>query len=288
VIVNANGTLSYEVGTAFQSLGAGQTAQDTFTYAAADGGGSPLAPEGVFNAAAINGTNGFVIHGAAAGDRSGYSVAGIGDVNGDGHDDLLIGSLSADLTGRTDAGVSYVVYGRQGGFGTSLDLASLTAAQGFAITGVNAFDYSGASVRAAGDVNGDGLADFLIGAPWGEAAQGTNAGESYLVFGRAGGFGTGLDLSTLNGATGVTFRGDAAGDGLGFSVSSAGDINGDGFDDLILGAREANGNGELDAGASYVVFGRAGGFAAGIDVAGLTGANGFAILGILPTAAAIP
>ena len=279
VIVNANGTLSYEVGAAFQSLGAGQTAQDTFTYAAADGGGSPLAPEGVFNAAAINGTNGFVIHGAAAGDRSGYSVAGIGDINGDGRDDLLIGALSADLPGGVDAGISYVVYGRQGGFGASLDLANLTAAQGFAITGVNAFDYSGASVRKAGDVNGDGLADFLIGAPWGEAAQGTNAGESYLVFGRAGGFGAGLDLSTLNGATGVTFRGGAAGDGLGFAVSSAGDINGDGFDDLILGAREANGGGDPDSGSSYVVFGRAGGFAAGIDVAGLTGANGFAILG---------
>jgi VCBS repeat-containing protein len=283
VIVNANGTLSYEVGAAFQSLGAGQTAQDTFTYAAADGGGSPLAPEGVFNAASINGTNGFVIHGAAASDRSGYSVAGIGDINGDGRDDLLIGALSADPTGRTDAGVSYVVYGRLGGFGASLDLANLTAAQGFAITGVNAFDYSGASVQAAGDVNGDGLADFLIGAPWGEAAQGTNAGETYLVFGRAGGFGAGLDLSTLNGTTGVTFRGGAAGDGLGFAVSSAGDINGDGFDDLILGAREANGGGELDAGSSYVVFGRAGGFTAGIDVAGLTGANGFAILGADPS-----
>ncbi|HRJ63304.1 cadherin domain-containing protein [Brevundimonas sp. UBA2416] len=279
VIVNTDGTLSYEVGTAFQSLGAGQTAQDTFTYAAVDAGGSPLAPEGVFNAAAINGTNGFVIHGAAAGDRSGYAVAGIGDINGDGIDDLLIGALSADLAGRTDVGVSYVVYGRQGGFGTSLDLANLTAAQGFAITGVNAFDYSGASVQAAGDINGDGLADFLIGAPWGEAAQGANAGETYLVFGRQGGFGAGLDLATLNGATGVTFRGGAAGDGLGFAVSSAGDINGDGFDDLILGAREANGAGELDAGASYIVFGRAGGFTAGIDVAGLTGANGFAILG---------
>ena len=283
VIVNANGTLSYEVGAGFQSLGAGQTAQDTFTYAAGDGGGSPLAPDGVFNVAAINGTNGFVIHGAAAGDRSGYSVAGIGDINGDGYDDLLIGALSADPTGLVDAGVSYVVYGRQGGFGASLDLASLTAAQGFAITGVNAFDYSGASVRAAGDVNGDGLADFLIGAPWGEATQGTNAGETYLVFGRAGGFGAGLDLSTLNGSTGVIFRGGAAGDGLGFAVSSAGDINGDGFDDLILGARQANGGGDLDAGASYVVFGRAGGFAAGIDVAELTGTNGFAIVGADPT-----
>ena len=283
VTVNSNGTLSYNVGTGFQGLGAGQTAQDVFTYTAIDGGGSPLAPEGVFNAAAINGTNGFVIHGAASGDRSGYSVAGIGDINGDGRDDLLIGALSADLPGRVDAGISYVVYGRQGGFGASLDLGSLTVATGFAITGVNAFDFSGASVQAAGDVNGDGLADFLIGAPWGEASQGTNAGESYLVFGRVGGFGTGLDLSSLNGATGVTFRGAAAGDGLGFAVSSAGDINGDGFDDLILGAREANGTGEADSGASYVVFGRAGGFAAGIDVAGLTGVNGFSIIGADPS-----
>ncbi len=279
VTLNTDGTLSYAVGTGFQSLGNGQTAQDVFTYTAVDGGGSPLAPEGVFNAAAIDGTNGFVIHGAAAGDRSGYSVAGIGDINGDGHDDLLIGALSADLSGRVDAGISYVVYGRQGGFGPSLDLGSLTAATGFAITGVNAFDFSGASVGAAGDVNGDGLADFLIGAPWGEASQGTNAGETYLVFGRASGFGTGLDLSTLNGTTGVTFRGALAGDGLGFAVSSAGDINGDGFDDLILGAREADGGGRTDAGASYVVFGQAGGFAATMDVTGLNGANGFSIIG---------
>ena len=283
VIVNTDGTLSYEVGTAFQSLGAGQTAQDVFTYSGGDGGGSPLAPEGVFNVGAINGTNGFVIQGATAGDRSGYSVAGIGDINGDGRDDLLISALSADPTGRTDAGISYVVFGRQGGFGQTLDLASLTAAQGFAITGINAFDFSGASVSAAGDVNGDGLADFLIGAPWGEAAQGTNAGEAYLVFGRAGGFGAGLDLSTLDGVTGVTFRGVAAGDGLGFAVSGAGDINGDGFDDLILGAREADGSGEVDAGASYVVFGRAGGFTAGMDVSTLTGTDGFRISGADPT-----
>ncbi len=283
VVVNPDGTLSYEVGAAFQNLGAGQTAQDVFTYTAVDGGGSPLAPEGVFNAAAINGTNGFVIHGAAAGDRSGYSVAGIGDVNGDGRDDLLISALSADPGGRIDAGTSYVVYGRAGGFGASLDLSSLNGTTGFAITGVGAFDYSGASVRAAGDVNGDGLADFLIGAPWGEAAQGANAGETYLVFGRAGGFGASLDLSTLNGVTGVTFRGAAAGDGLGFSVSAAGDINGDKIDDLIIGARETDGAGGLDAGASHVVFGRAGGFAAGIDVTALTGANGFSIVGADPT-----
>lgn len=283
VVVNTDGTLSYQIGAAFQSLGGGQTAQDVFTYVAADAPGSPLAPEGVFNVSAINGTNGFVINGAGTGDRSGYSVTGIGDVNGDGRDDLLIGALSADPNGQSDAGTSYVVYGRQGGFGQSLDLGSLNGTTGFAISGINAFDYSGASVRAAGDVNGDGLADFLIGAPWGEATQGTNAGETYLVFGRQGGFGATLDLSTLNGTTGVVFRGGAAGDGLGFAVSSAGDINGDGIDDLILGAREADGGGDLDAGSSYVVFGQRGGFGAEISVTGLTGANGFALIGVDPS-----
>jgi hypothetical protein len=65
----------------------------------------------------------------------------------------------------------------------------------------------------------------------------------------------------------------------GFSVSSAGDVNDDGFDDLILGAPDANGSGtEVYAGSSYVVFGRAGGFTATIDAAGLNGTNGFAII----------
>lgn len=283
VQLRGDGALIYTVGTGagpFQSLRAGQTTTDTFTYLATDGGASALAPDGTFNASAINGTNGFTIVGAVAGDRSGYSVSGIGDVNGDGRADLLIGALSGDVGSRVDAGISYVVFGRAGGFGPTVDLASLNGTNGFVITGIDALDFSGAAVRSAGDINGDGRADFIIGAPFAESNRGSSAGESYVIFGRAGGFGAQLNLANLSGADGFVVRGNAAGDGLGYAVSGAGDINGDGIADLIVSARDADGGGDTDSGVTYVVFGHTGAFTAGLEVGTLNGTNGFAIVGI--------
>jgi hypothetical protein len=83
-----------------------------------------------------------------------------------------------------------------------------------------------------------------------------------------------IELSALNGTTGFQINGEAADDNSGFSVASAGDINGDGFDDVIIGALQADPNG-IGSGASYVVFGAAGGFAANLNLSALTGANGF-------------
>jgi hypothetical protein len=205
-----------------------------------------------FDLSTLDGTNGFRLDGAATYDYSGRSVASAGDVNGDGFDDLIVGAPRA----VDYSGASYVVFGKAGGFAATLDLSTLDGATGFRLDGVAAGDYSGFSVASAGDVNGDGLADLIIGA--GGADPGiNNSGASYVVFGKAGGFDATIDLSTLDGATGFRLDGAATYDFSGFSVASAGDVNGDGFADLIVGAFGADPGGS-DSGASYVVYGQAG------------------------------
>jgi trimeric autotransporter adhesin len=187
--------------------------------------------------------------GVAANDFSGRSVSSAGDVNGDGFADLIIGADGADPNGL-DSGASYVVFGKTGGL-SSLDLSALNGSNGFRINGVAASDRSGGSVSSAGDINGDGFADLIIGA---SGANGST-GASYVIFGKAGGFTSSINLSSLTGSNGFRLDGVAANDSSGGSVASAGDVNGDGRADFIIGASGANGN----AGASYIYFSPASG-----------------------------
>ncbi len=240
----------------------------------------PRVPVVVIDLAGLDGANGFVINGIDAYDRSGVSVAGAGDVNGDGFDDLIIGAFTAAPNGKNEAGESYVIFGKAGGFSASLDLSTLSATIGFRIDGTDVGDQSGFSVASAGDVNGDGFDDLIIGASLADPNGDSNAGESYVVFGKASGFGASLDLSSLNGSNGFRIDGIDAVDASGRSIASAGDVNGDGFDDLIIGAAGADPNGDSAAGESYVVFGKASGFGASLDLAALNGTNGFRIDGI--------
>ena len=209
----------------------------------------------------LDGTNGFILTGIDAGDRSGSSASSAGDVNGDGYDDLIIGARFADPNGTSGAGETYLVYGGASAPGTSgeLDLSMLDGTNGFILTGIDANDRSGSSVSSAGDVNGDGYDDLIIGAYYGDSNGDSSAGETYVVYGGASAPGTDgvLDLGALDGTNGFTLTGIDVGDLSGLSVSSAGDVNGDGYDDLIIGARFADPNGASGAGETYVIYGGA-------------------------------
>jgi hypothetical protein len=229
----------------------------------------------------LNGTNGFTLNGIDANDRAGYSVSGAGDVNNDGFDDVLIGAPEDfNNADDTNPGESYVVFGHGGAFAASLDLADLDGTNGFTLNGIDNGDRVGDTVSGAGDVNGDGFDDLIIGAPQADPNNMETAGESYVVFGHGGAFTASLNLADLNGTNGFTINGIDAGDGSGGAVSGAGDVNGDGFGDLIIGAVGAAPNGAELAGASYVVFGHGGAFAASLNLADLDGNNGFTINGI--------
>ncbi len=230
----------------------------------------------------LDGTNGFRLDGNGPGDISGYSVSGAGDVNGDGFDDLIVGARNAGPGGSGFAGETYVVFGKSGGFSATLALGDLDGSDGFRINGVNATDYSGHSVSSAGDVNGDGFDDLIIGAEGADPRGMDSAGESYVVFGRADAFPAAMELSDLDGTDGFRLEGIDADDLSGRSVSGAGDMNGDGFDDLLIGAEGADAAGKESAGESYVVFGKAGGLSASLDLSSLDGTTGFRLDGIEP------
>jgi hypothetical protein len=217
----------------------------------------------------FNASEGFRIIGSQY-ESIGQSVSAAGDVNGDGRMDFLIGVSNAGSDGNWLAGSTYLIYGSDSG--ADVDLANLSPSQGVRLDG-EFESQSGFSVSAAGDVNGDGLADMIIGAPEPLSFSGQGGGSAFVVFGKAGGL-SNMDLANLTPADGFRINGAAVGDKLGYSVSSAGDFNGDGFDDLIVGAPDADPNGNTDAGSAYVIFGKASGFS-DIDVANLSAADGF-------------
>ena len=241
----------------------------------------------------LDGETGFRMNGVSPNDSTGRSVAAVGDINGDGIDDLLIGAPGANPNDDqfVESGSAYVVFGvnvsEAGPFPAELDLANLDGNDGFRINGEVGQGQAGSAVSSAGDVNSDGFTDIIIGAPWAWPNNSPNAGSSYVIFGRdtslSGAFPSVFTLSDLNGSNGFRIDGEESSTSGG-SVSVAGDVNGDGVDDLVIGAKRASPNSVQNAGSSYVIFGRdvsaTGGFPEKIELANLIG-TGFRIDGKL-------
>lgn len=206
----------------------------------------------------------------------GRSSAGAGDVNGDGVPDFVMTDHRFHLgEAQSNTGSTYVIFGQPTGPLQTSDMAS--GLGGFVINNESAdINHTVVSANAAGDVNGDGLQDLIVGASDHDSA-GNDAGRSYVVFGKADG--SAVDLSALGGG-GFVIDGESSADNSGYWVDGAGDVNGDGLDDLVVGAWAASTNG-LAAGSTYVVFGKADG--TGVDLNDIAaGIGGFVVYGANP------
>ena len=200
-----------------------------------------------------NGDVGYKINGDNTQDRV-AAVAAIADQNNDGKADILIGSPLHDDGANADTGAVFVDFAKHDGY--TADLYSIDKLQkdGFIIIGNNAGDHAGTAVASIADLNGDGKADIIVGAP-GNDGGGIDAGAAYVVWGRSTTTAVNLrDDGTVYG--GFKIIGESAGDQAGYAVGAIADLNGDGKQEIVVSAVYNDGLGRTDAGAVYVVYGK--------------------------------
>jgi Ca2+-binding RTX toxin-like protein len=228
----------------------------------------------------LDGDNGFtILSGYTSRGFTGSFVSGIGDVNGDNLDDFAISSPFEDPLGRTNAGVTHIIYGSETPFSPVWDVG--TAPAGSVVNVAGERDRSGGTIGRAGDVNDDGFEDFLVGASPYDLPGIANVGATYLIYG-------GPDLPDLIDVTdfspgeGTAIIGLEDGDYSAWAFGDAGDINGDGIDDFLIDGHRASPNGNEQAGSVFVIFGTDGDMPVSFDLASLDGENGYRLDGVLP------
>jgi hypothetical protein len=228
-----------------------------------------------FDLNSLDGNNGFVINGSRADDYLGIGLNRGGDFNGDGIDDLIIGSPFHDFNGFR-SGQAYVIFGSKESFSSSLNVSQLDGVNGLVINGQEG-DQLGFSVSSAGDINHDGIGDIIVSAHDADPNGVDAAGVAYVVFGASTQFNSELDLSNLNGNNGFVINGIGELDKTSWAVTGLGDVNGDGIDDLLVSAAHADANGD-NSGQAYVIFG-GNKFSSTINLAEIDDTKGFIING---------
>jgi hypothetical protein len=219
---------------------------------------------------------GYVNYAHTQDNSAGKSVKIIGDINGDGINDYVIGAENAAALARgTETGLAYVIYGSST-FNTNRDLDSMPFSEGFTIAGTTAYDDAGHSFSSV-DINKDGFADLIVGVPGGTPSKNKgHAGMVYVVYGKATRT-SNVDLKSLSTTDGFAIAGMTMNDRAGTSVAVIGDINGDGFQDIGIGASYASRNSVSGCGVTFVIYGAAS-FPSILDLATLTSTQGFQLI----------
>ncbi|WP_290579332.1 Ig-like domain-containing protein [Ketobacter sp.] len=209
---------------------------------------------------------------------NGQALDAGGDFNGDGIDDLVVGMRYSDEDGA-DSGKAYVIFGQAGATRADVDLDMInpTGPDGMKIMGAGAGWQLGQAARFVGDYDADGYDDVVVSAIFSDAL-GSQAGQSFLIFGSPGPVFNAIDVSTLSGGSGFKIQSSVAGGILGHSVAG-GDFNGDGISDLVVSSNGKDGSGRSANGVAYVLYGNDSGSYSNIDVDSILSSEGFALFG---------